>query len=303
MKDEDTPERGPSAEAQYADAEAWAVDAEGGSVSPRWSERFDGIARLYGRRAAARIARARIAVIGVGGVGSWTVEALARSGVGTLGLVDLDDVCVSNVNRQIHALSAHVGAPKVEVLAERIRGIHPGCQVEVICDFVTADTVDEVLGRGWDVVVDAIDDVANKCLLIARARELGQALVVAGAAGGRRDPCALRVDDLAFSTSDGMLRDVRRTLRRRYAFPEQGAWGIPSVFSRERPLYPTPEGELCERPGPGLGLQLDCANSFGAATFVTGAFGFSAAAEAIRQVLAAPAAPRDDDGGATTPGS
>jgi tRNA A37 threonylcarbamoyladenosine dehydratase len=218
----------------------------------------------------------------------WTAEALARTGVGTLTLIDLDDICVTNTNRQIHAVSSTIGRSKVDVMADRVLAIHPDCNVVRIHDFFTASTSESLLLPAFDVVVDAIDDVANKCRLLALCRQRELPVVAVGGAGGRRNPALIRVDDLSQSGGDGLLRDVRRTLRHTWSFPEKGPWGIRTVFSVEKAVFPGSDGEICDRPDPSMNLKLDCASGFGTASFVTGTFGLMAAAEAVGLLTAAP---------------
>ncbi len=250
------------------------------------TERFGGIGRLYGTPALGRLAAARVCIVGIGGVGSWTVEALARSGVGHLTLVDLDDVCVTNTNRQLHALSDTVGRSKTQVMAERVASIAPGTTVEIVDDFVTANTVDALLDRGFDQVVDAIDQARNKILLALGCRARGIGLVTCGGAGGRRDPMSVRVDDLNRTEGDGLLRKVRRELRRAHGWDRQKPWRIAAVYSAEVPTFVGADGELCERPEPGTSTRLDCASGFGTASFVTGAFGLAAAGVVVSRLAA-----------------
>jgi tRNA A37 threonylcarbamoyladenosine dehydratase len=228
----------------------------------------------------ARLATARVLVVGIGGVGTWAVEALARSGVGTLGLVDLDDVCVTNTNRQIHAIDGNYGRPKVEAMAERVRAIAPQTAVIETIDFYTAATGPAILDAGWDVVIDAIDHVPNKCLLVRHCLDAAIPVLVSGGAGGRRDPTRVVVDDLARSGHDGLLRDLRRQLRNSRAMPD-GSWGIWAAYSTEKPVFPGADGAVCEVRTDETRLRLDCATGFGTASFVTGAFGFALAAKAI----------------------
>ncbi len=256
-------------------------------VSDDYAARFGGIGRLYGIDAMPKLAQAHVCVIGVGGVGSWTVEALARSGVGRLTLVDLDDICVNNTNRQLHTMEDTVGRQKIDVMADRARAINPEVEVEVIHDFFTADTLEEILAPGFDYLVDAIDHLGNKCLLIAACKERGIPVVVVGGAGGRQDPSMLRVDDLSQSGSDGLLRNVRRKLRKEHGFPSEGAWGVPCVFSRELAVYPAPDGSVCHTPPKGSNLKLDCSSGFGTAAFVTGTAGFMAAAIVVNALSGA----------------
>ena len=252
-----------------------------------FAERFGGIARLYGRAGLERLRAAQVCVVGVGGVGSWVVEALARSGIGALTLIDLDDVCVTNVNRQLPALDGQIGRPKIDVLAERVRLIHPECRVETVPDFFTAATAGEMLAPRYDFVVDAIDKLTNKCTLIASCRERGLPLVTVGGAGGKRDGTAVRVADLAHTVQDELLRQVRRMLRYDFGFPRdmRQDFGIPCVYSPERPLYPWSNGTCSlEKERTGESVALDCASGFGTASFVTGAFGFAAAGEVVRRI-------------------
>ncbi|MFN0129580.1 MAG: ThiF family adenylyltransferase [Verrucomicrobiales bacterium] len=247
--------------------------------------RFGGIARLYGAAALPRLAAAHIAVIGVGGVGSWTVEALARSGVGRLTLVDLDDVCLTNINRQLPALEHTVGRPKIEVLAERVGQINPACRVERCAEFFTAHNADRLLEPKFDYVIDAVDRMSIKALIVASCQARGYPVVTCGSAGGRRDPGQVRVDDLGRAGHDELLRQVRRRLRRAhgYARGENQIFGVPAVFSPESPVYPQADG-TCGPGRPedgGAGLRLDCAGGYGAASFVTGVFGFMAAAVVV----------------------
>lgn len=243
-------------------------------------DRFDGIGRLYSPAGLGRLQAAHVAVVGIGGVGCWAAEALARSGVGEITLVDLDEVCVSNINRQLHALEGTVGRAKVGVMAERIRAINPGAVVHARQEFFTESTAAELLVPAYDYVIDAIDSTAHKCLLIARCRGRGTPVVVVGGAGGRVDPTAIRVVDLARSTHDRLLEAVRSRLRKEYGFPRGGAlFGVDCVCSIERAVYPGSEGEGCAPREPGL--RLNCEGGYGSACHVTGAFGFAAAGHVI----------------------
>src|SRR4051812_22011198 len=170
-----------------------------------YSERFGGVGRLFGRAALDRLRVAHVAVIGVGGVGSWAVEGLARSGIGALTLVDLDDVCLTNVNRQLPALDGAIGRPKVAVLAERVRLINPACHVAVMTEFFTASSAARLLEPRFDFVVDAIDRMTPKALLIAGARESGAQVVTVGSAGGKRDLTQIRAGDLGAASNDELL--------------------------------------------------------------------------------------------------
>ena len=250
--------------------------------------RFSGIRRLFGAAEMERLQRAHVCVIGIGGVGSWAVEALARSGVGTLTLVDLDDVCVSNVNRQLYALDGTVGRPKVEVMAERARLINPDGTVHARVEFFTEANAADFLATPFDCVIDAIDGPSLKAVLIAGCRARGWPVVCSGGAGGRHDPTAVRVADLAFSSNDRLLCQVRRVLRKHHGFPHGGEipFGVDAVYSPEAPKFPQPDGSVCGVRDPDTEVQLDCEHGLGTATFVTGAFGFAAASLAVRKIAA-----------------
>jgi tRNA A37 threonylcarbamoyladenosine dehydratase len=263
-----------------------------GGMTESYLQRFGGIARLYGTQALPRFHAARVAVIGVGGVGSWVVEALARSGIGSLTLIDMDDVCITNTNRQLPALAHTIGHPKVDVLARRVAEIHPECHVQSLPEFFLESSADRLLAPGFDCLVDAVDSTNIKALIIAKARALGIPVVVSGSAGGRRDPTQIKVADLGQAGADPLLQQVRRRLREAHGFPKslEGKpihWGVPCVYSTEKALYPQPDGTCSTQreTGTETGLRLDCAAGFGAATFVTGTFGFALAAEVLKTML------------------
>jgi tRNA A37 threonylcarbamoyladenosine dehydratase len=251
--------------------------------------RFGGIARLYGAIGMERLRTAHVCAVGLGGVGSWAVEALARSGLGRLTLVDLDEICASNVNRQLHALNGAVGRPKVEVMAERVRAISPECVVRPRMEFFTAQNADDIFREGYDAVLDAIDSVADKCRLIALCRSRGIHLVTCGSAGGRRDATMVRVADLAFTSHDRLLLRVRDELRKLHGFPPaRMALGIPCVYSAEPPVFPRKDGSVGPRREAGSAVRLDCDTGLGTATFVTGAFGFVAAGLVVKKITEGP---------------
>ncbi len=255
--------------------------------SEDYLNRFAGIARLVGREGLSRLHDAHVCVVGVGGVGSWTVEGLARSGLGALTLIDLDDVCITNVNRQLPAFDGAIGRPKVTVLADRIHSINPACRVEAVTEFFTAATAERLLLPPFSVVVDAIDAVAPKALLLAECVRRGLPCVTVGGAGGKRDATRLRTGDLGESAQDDLLRLVRKKLRRDHGFaPGEGnRYGVRCVWSGEQPVYPRANGTCAAEPEPGSNLRLDCASGFGTAVFITGAFGFVAAQEAVNLIV------------------
>ncbi|MEO8351855.1 MAG: tRNA threonylcarbamoyladenosine dehydratase [Chthoniobacteraceae bacterium] len=251
-----------------------------------FEQRFGGVGRLWGRAGLERLRAAHVAVVGLGGVGSWTVEALARSGVGALTLIDLDDVCITNVNRQLPAIDGQIGRPKAEVLAKRVTQINPECRVHPIMEFLTASNAEALLGAQFDQVVDAIDNVTHKCALIVECRARNLPVVTIGGAGGKRDGSNLLVRDLAFTGHDDLLRQVRKKLRREHGFPGDVkiAWGVPAVYSAEKPVFPHSDGTWTVTAAPGSRLTLDCESGFGTAAFVTGAFGLAAAGEVVRRI-------------------
>jgi tRNA threonylcarbamoyladenosine dehydratase len=227
-----------------------------------------------------------VCIVGLGGVGSWTVEALARSGVGELTLVDLDDVCISNVNRQLHALNGELGKPKVEVLARRVQAINPECVVHPLHCFFLKSNAASILKSCFDAIVDAIDAPSLKCLLIAEAHKLQTPVITIGGAGGRRDPTAIEVTDLAFSSHDRLLHEVRRKLRREYGFPRgDQTFGVECVLSREQPMFPTEDGSVCAERSESMDLRLDCNSGFGTACFVTATFGMVAASRIVQRLV------------------
>lgn len=248
---------------------------------------FGGVARLYGAAGLERLRSSRLLVIGLGGVGTWVAEGLARSGVGHLGLIDGDDFCVSNINRQLHALPATVGRSKVEVVAERCRQINPQVELTLHGRFLFEAGVAELLDCGWDCVVDAVDNLRLKVVLAAACRRLNVPLVVSGGAGGRRDPAAVAVDDLARSEGDPLLRQMRKRLRREHGFPrqERRKFGIPCVYSNELPVFGWSDGSVHAEPEPGSSAAINCSNGLGTAAPVTGVFGLMCAGAAIKAVL------------------
>ncbi|QLF92270.1 tRNA cyclic N6-threonylcarbamoyladenosine(37) synthase TcdA [Pseudomonas sp. ABC1] len=252
-------------------------------------QRFGGIARLYGREGLERLAAAHVAVVGIGGVGSWAAEALVRSGVGEITLFDLDDVCVTNTNRQVHALQGQVGRPKVEVMAERLLAINPSCVVHAVADFVTRENMAECITEQLDFVVDCIDSVMAKTALIAWCKRRKIQIVTTGGAGGQVDPTQIRITDLNKTFNDPLAAKVRSMLRRDYNFSRTPGrnYSVPCVFSTEQLRYPAADGGVCQSKGfVGEGVRLDCAGGFGASMMVTASFGMTAAAKAVEKLVA-----------------
>jgi tRNA threonylcarbamoyladenosine dehydratase len=249
-----------------------------------FGRRFGGIARLYGERALERFRTAHVCVVGVGGVGSWIVEALARSAVGRLTLIDLDNVAESNINRQIQALSSTVGMPKIEALKQRIALINPYCEVELVEDFIDPDNIPRMIGTDrFDYVVDAIDSVKAKAALIAYCSAQSIPLVVIGGAGGQLDPTKIEVRDLARTEQEPLLKKVRKVLRAQYGFArgEKNKYHIDAVFSMEPLRYPE-SGDACEVDANSI-TGLNCAG-FGSSMVVTATFGMVAAGHLLRKL-------------------
>ncbi len=245
------------------------------------ARRFGGVSRLYGEQGLASFQAANICVIGIGGVGSWAVEALARNAIGSMTLIDLDNVAESNVNRQLHAVNGAFGKAKVAAMAERISSINPDCKVEQIEDFVTVENVAAMLGKGFDMVLDAIDDARAKVAIAAYCRQQNIPLIIVGGAGGRLDPTRIQSADLAKVTGDRLLAKVRNSLRRDHNFPrgEKTKFNIQAVYSDEQVQKPE---AACETDAALSGLN--CAG-YGSSVCVTAPFGMAAAALVLKQLL------------------
>ena len=241
--------------------------------------RFAGLARLYGLAGAERIRGAHVVVVGIGGVGSWTAEALARSGVSELTLIDLDHIADSNINRQIHALESTVGQAKVVAMAERIAQIQPECRVHGVDDFVTPDNWPGLLpqtGRAISGVIDACDQVKTKTALAAWARQTGTPFISVGAAGGKRAAHLVEVADLSETTHDPLLAQVRYQLRKFHHAPRERRLNVPCVFSREAVRPPDASCQIQGADGAALDGSLNCAG-YGSVVSVTATFGMVAA--------------------------
>lgn len=250
-------------------------------------QRFGGVGRLYGRQGLERLTGSHVAVVGIGGVGSWAAEALARSGVGEISLFDLDDVCITNTNRQSHALEGMVGKAKVDVLSARLQAINPACRVHAVADFVTRETLPQYIHDDLDFVLDCIDSVPAKAALIAWCKRRKIPLITTGGAGGQIDPSRVEVRDLNKTFNDPLAAKVRSVLRRDYGFSRSPGrhYSVPCVFSSEQLRYPGKEGEICRTKAfSGDGVRLDCAGGFGAVMMVTATFGMVAAARAVERL-------------------
>jgi tRNA A37 threonylcarbamoyladenosine dehydratase len=248
-----------------------------------FERRFGGIARLYGDAALAAFRQAHVCVIGVGGVGSWAVEALARSAIGRITLIDLDHLAESNVNRQIHALTDTLGQAKVTALAERIAQINPFCEVSEVEEFVTEENITSLIVPGrFDFVIDAIDNARAKTALVVHCRAHQIPLVTIGSAGGQTDPTQIAIIDLSRTEQEPLLARVRKRLRAHHGFPRgtKNKFGVDAVYSTEPLRHP----ELCatDEDAPGI-TGLNCAG-YGSAVVVTASFGFVAAGYVLRKL-------------------
>ena len=250
--------------------------------------RFSAIERLYGTGPLEVIGNLHVCVVGVGGVGSWAVEALARTGVGRITLIDHDDVDIGNVNRQLHALNGTLGRSKVEVMVERVAEINPRCACTGIDDFLTLTTMEKYLIDDYHYVIDAIDSIKFKAAMIALCKRRKIPVVTTGGAGGRTDPTAIEVADLSRTWNDALAAKVRSRLRAEYGFSKnpKRRFGVECVFSTQQPVYPRADGTVSYRK-PGIhGVSLDCRFGYGSVSFVTASFGFAAASRAVNRALA-----------------
>jgi tRNA threonylcarbamoyladenosine dehydratase len=259
--------------------------------SPDYERRFSGVRRLYGQEGLAKLQRASVCVIGIGGVGSWAVEALARSAVGHITLIDLDNIAESNVNRQLHAIDGAFGMAKVTAMAQRIKAINPACVVKEIEDFVTPENVAQMLNDGFDMVLDAIDDAKAKVAIVAYCKESNIPLVTVGGAGGRLDPTKIKQGDLSQVVGDRLLAKVRNQLRREHGFPKAPTshkksavnFGITALYSDEQVLQPSSDIEAgCEVDAAVTGLN--CAG-YGSSVCVTAPFGMAASSIVLNHIV------------------
>lgn len=262
----------------------------------RLHRRFDRMGRLIGDDRMKALMNSHVMIIGLGGVGSWAAESIARSGVGKITLVDFDEVCITNFNRQLHALAGMVGKPKVHLMAERLTKINPQAQVRAIEQFYNQAHHDEIFSEQPDFIIDAIDHVTSKCYLLAFARKAGIPIVTSTGSGGKIDPSQIKVADLADTEKDPLARSIRRILREQYEFPVEGTYGIPAIYSTEpaqKPFdlhYDGGKGFRCVCPqGDNEFFNCDSRNLIhGNASFVTGTFGLFAASVAVNQLVKQP---------------
>ncbi len=247
-------------------------------------QRFGGVERLHGKHAFERLTHAHVCVIGIGGVGSWVAEILARNGVGEITLIDADDVCVTNINRQIHAMSQTIGQEKVKAMSDRIKSINPDCVVHEKTTFFLQSTAEKLLEPRYDFVIDAIDSIKHKSLLIALCKEKEIPMITIGGAGGKVNIADIQVKDLGRSYDDRLLCKLRKELRNKYGFPrfKNKKFHVMCVFSPEMPKLP-----LCETDDKAqqTSLKLDCNNGFGTDAAVVSVFGITAAHYVISQIV------------------
>lgn len=260
------------------------------NISSR-DRRFGGVARVYGEEALEQFQSAHICVIGLGGVGSWVVEALARSGIGELTLVDLDHVAESNINRQLQATDATLGMAKTSTLSARIESINPECTVNELETFIDTDNQAEILNSGFDWVIDCIDSFRTKAAVIHYCRRNKIRILTVGGAGGMIDPDKITNADMSKSTQDPLLSKTRRLLRQDYSFPSNPSrsFGVPCVYSTESLVYPDGNGGITgKKPSGNAASGLNCAGGFGSAVVVTASFGLTAAGYVLRKLATPP---------------
>lgn len=254
-----------------------------------YEQRFGGIARLYGTSAQSAIRSSHILVIGLGGVGSWSAEALVRTGVGHISLMDLDDICITNTNRQVHTLQSTIGSAKTEALRDRLQQINPECEINVIDDFLSQDNIESYITSDYSLVIDAIDLMFTKAALIAHCKRRKIPIITTGSSGGKKDPTQITYGDLGKTRNDPLLAKVRNTLRRHYNFSRNNkrSFGIEAIYSTEQLTYPNNQGETCQSKQFLDSTQgLDCNSGFGSVSMVTASVGLLAASRGLEKIIA-----------------
>lgn len=255
--------------------------------------RFDRMGRLVGDDIMEVLFKTHVMIVGLGGVGSWAAESLARSGIGKITLVDFDEICITNTNRQLHALQGLVGEKKVEIMAERLQKINPHIQVEVIVEFYNEKTSSQILESQPDYLIDAIDNVTAKCHLVAHAHKKGIQVITSGGAGGKLDPTKIQLVDLTKTVDDPLAQQMRKVLRQKYHFPRKGPFGVACAFSPEPMILPV---ELTYDKGKGFRCLCPQKNNdhhtcekrniiYGSASFVTGAFGLAMSSWIVNDII------------------
>jgi tRNA A37 threonylcarbamoyladenosine dehydratase len=249
--------------------------------------RFGGIIRLYGTRAFQRLQTSHVLIIGIGGVGSWAAEALTRSGVGAISMMDMDDICITNSNRQIHTQQHTIGQLKTQVMADRLRAINPDINVHCLEDFLDKNNIVQYINHQYSIVIDAIDNAIEKTELIAFCARNKIPVISVGSSGGKKDPSKITFGDLQQTTGDPLFAKIRNNLRRHHGFSRdtKKKFGIEVIYSMEPMTYPDDQGETCNTKFHMEGHEkLDCTSGYGAATMVTASFGFLAASRAVDQL-------------------
>jgi tRNA A37 threonylcarbamoyladenosine dehydratase len=258
-----------------------------------YNMRFGGVARIYGVKGLEKLLKAHVLVVGLGGVGTWAAEALARTGIGAITLVDLDDICITNTNRQLHAYDSMFGMMKVKATADRIKSINPQCKISAIEDFFTSSNAFKILDNQFDYVIDAIDGLQNKCILASACKEKNIPLIVIGGAAGKKNPALIKIDDLGSACNDSLLFSLRKRLRQEFNFPsgseftrsKKQKFNIACVYSQENPIFPKNDGTVCLIADPNSNLKLDCESGMGSLIHVTGTFGFMAAGHVVDHII------------------
>lgn len=258
------------------------------TFSQSYQQRFGGLIRLYGTQTCYKLLHSHILIIGIGGVGSWLAEALVRSGVGTISLMDLDDICVTNTNRQCHTTRLTVGLPKTTIMAQRLKDINPEVTAHCIDDFIDKSNIAEHIHPKFSLVIDAIDNAIDKTEVIAYCKKNQQLIITIGSSGGKKDPSKIAYEDLAKTTGDPMFLKIRNNLRRKHGFSRdtKQLFGIEAIYSAEPMIYPDNKGETSSskdfiQPGE----KLDCGSGYGASTMMTASFGLLAASRAIETII------------------
>ena len=236
--------------------------------------RFGGIERLVGKKQSQILAEAHVLVVGLGGVGSWVVEALGRSGIGQISLMDFEDICVSNTNRQIHALDGNIGQLKTKALKDRLEKINPNIKIQIFDEDFNESNASRILSQGFDAVIDSVDEFVAKKALVVECVKRNIPIHLAGAAGGRLDPTKIFYADLSQTKEDSLLSHVRKRLRQKHGFPRKGSMGVPCVYSMEKPRFLSSSGDIHFEKPENFKKPLDCQTGYGTASFVTGTFGF-----------------------------
>lgn len=251
-----------------------------------YERRFGGVERLYGQKALQKFKQSHIVVIGIGGVGSWVVEALARNAIGKITMIDMDIVAESNINRQLPALSSTIGCDKTEVMAKRVHDINAECEVNIIDDFITQDNIQDLIKVDANYIIDCIDSSRIKAALIAWSKQKKIKIVTLGGAGGQIDPTLIKISDLSRTEYDPLLSKTRKLLRQNYNFSSntKRRFSIPCVYSTEHLNYPSFDGSISKQKPQEQSSGLNCAGGIGSSVMVTATFGFIAVSHVLKKI-------------------